>query len=204
MTSQLSKKYKLLPTLDPNAAPLSPSAYFPAIPIKFIDSNRETVFATFDINLQVSLVDPDLADDLYIKFFKVETEEKFSDTSGIITSTIIILEPNLQPWLRFDKVPFSIISDARKEQDQSKVILGYKSLLAYLRLAIDYPKRTFTLTGQKRFLFIPETTSRSTLIPQGVVEAERLIRSGSYSSGSALLVASLEQWVLQSIQMDSK
>lgn len=197
MTSKLSRNYELLPTLDPNATPLSPSAYFPAIPIQLVNTVSDVVFATIDVSLQVSLVDRDFAEKMQLDSSLKDQNVKLSDQSGYMRTTIIVLEPSLQPWLKFPRVPLGFMSSARKIQDPSKVVLGYKSFLAYLRLAIDFPKRTITLTGQKRFLF-SETPPSKPLIPSGIAEAEDLIKVGSYTSGCALLVAGLEQWLLQS------
>jgi hypothetical protein len=197
MTSKLSQNFELLPSLDPNGAPLSPSAYFPAIPIQIGNTLGDIVFATIDISLQVSLVERDFAEKMQIGFSLKDQNIKLSDKFGYMMTTIIVLEPTLQPWLKFNRVPFGIMSNARKFQDSSKVVLGYKSFLAYLRLVIDFPKRTLTLTGLKDFLF-SETPPNKPLIPSGIVEAEDLIESGSFTSGSALLVAGLEQWLLQS------
>jgi hypothetical protein len=191
MTAANSRKYDLVPATDPSEPPVAPVGFFPAIPITLGEAQTPVVYATIDVTLQVSVVSPALLEKMGVPSPRPREHGSPKGLVLIYLSTTV-LDRDLEPWFRLDKVPFSVPSTTPQDIGRSRATLGFRGFLSNLKLAIDFPKKVLSISSPQRFL-LPSRSSREPLMPSSILQAEDLISSGSYSSGVALTVSGLEE-----------
>lgn len=194
MKPSLSRKFRLVPALEPHEGTLSPAAFFPAIPVNVGDVSHHIVYATLDVSLQISRLGPEVLKQAHIP--PVKTSQPSSPQGLVLVDVpLTVLDQDLGPWLYFRKIPFSVSPQLGIGTNPAQIVLGSRGFLAYLRVSLDFPRKAMTITPPRRFL-IDRPPSSSVGMPSSFTQAEDLIDAGSYSSAVVLTTTGLEQTVL--------
>jgi hypothetical protein len=183
MTTSQVCQYKLVPAVAPSEDRFHPTSFFPAIPIRFGADWTRVVYARLDVAQSVSVVDASLAINIAFDFSPLDQGRKVD---------VVVLRPDHSPWMQVDAVPFELRPPDPLHEEATGVTLGYESFLSALKLAFDFPRRTFTISAPQRFL-LPRPRRSGEQFPNSILEAERLIALGSYSSAVASLLSGIEQ-----------
>lgn len=201
MTSSLTKEYSLVPALDPKEKSLSPASFFPAIPIALGDALDLITYTPLDVTLQVSKLTPGVLDEIGVPAVR-RNSQAAPQGLLIVYLSVAVFNQDLEPWLNFDKVPFAVEAEATPNDSPTRITLGFRGFLEYLRLSINFRKKSMTVNSPKRFV-LPQSDHRHIPMPSSIVQAEELIDAGSYSSSVALVAAGLEQSLLRPTYLSS-
>jgi hypothetical protein len=194
MKHKLSRNFRLVPALEPQEGTLSPAAFFPAIPVSIGEMSQPIVYATLDVSLQISRLSPQLLKQANIP--SIDADHPASPQGIILLHLpVTIRDQDLEPWLYFRNIPFSIAPELGTGTNASQMVLGSRGFLAHIRLSIDFPRKTMRITPPRRFL-VAQPPSRAVAMPSSLVQAEDLIDAGSYSSAVVLIASGLEQSLL--------
>ena len=113
--------------------------------------------------------------------------------------TVVICDRDFNPWLRFTQIPVSVINGAGDDDDHNECILGFDSLLAHLRLKVDYPAKLMTLSSRSEFL-ISDTPPGITTSSSRITEANNLLKAGSFDAAVIMFSAALEETIAQFLE----
>jgi len=181
MTSSRASTYDLVPAVPPLWGRFAPTFYFPAIPVRLGPEWSQVVYARIDVGLPISQMDTSLSHHLMTT--------GFASYGATRAANVTVLRADHSPWLMVGTVPFEVVQHFGEHRSHP-VTLGFESFLAYLRITFNFPKRSFTITAPQR-LILPLRSESQVPMPDSVLEAERLIAAGSYSSGVASLLTGL-------------
>jgi hypothetical protein len=105
---------------------------------------------------------------------------------------LLLCDPSFGPWIELGEVPFLITTGLDLAAPASRILLGYDSCLAKLRIDIDYPRNVLTVHAPPR---IGRRTGRQDAVtfPTAIKEGERLIAMGSFRAAVAIVAAAVEE-----------
>lgn len=195
MKRRTSNTYKLIPSKQSRVDSLAPMFFVPALPIRLEQEQGDLHYAMIDATAEISVVHRSLLTDIKkhkktYDYLVVRGSTSQATEAEIILISLFLCTPIGEPWLEFNDVPFAIIDQNLIEHQ--RLLLGYDMFLSKLRLALDFPRKELRVSAPIEFE-ISEAKSSKHYLPSSIIEAENLIRMGSYKAALPMIVAGLEK-----------
>ncbi len=199
MPKSSSNKYPLVPSVQFRASRLAPLALMPAVPVQLGGDAGPKLYATIDTGAKISAVAQSALEELErigIKPVKRSVEATGASTE-IVYLSLQLCDPAFAAWIDLGEVPFAILPGTTPSEPTSRIVLGFDSCLAKLRIDIDYPHNVLTIHSRAG---VAGKAAKSDQLryPTGIAEAERLIAMGSYRAAVAIIAAAVEEALLSS------
>jgi hypothetical protein len=194
MKRTTTKVFDLLPSLQQREESLAPAAFIPAVPVRIEVEDGPATYAIIDTAAKISVASR--------KLVKADPNTPIGGSTRmkglggrdtivqIVKTSLMLCDTDFSPWLRLVDVPIALVPE--QEQEGADLVLGFDSCLAFLRLTIDYPRRQFRLSAPVCMLVVKKRVAIPPL-PSRIIEAERLLASGSYEAAVALAMAGVEE-----------
>jgi hypothetical protein len=194
MKRTTTKIFDLVPSLQQREESLAPAAFLPAVPVRIEVEDGPATYAIIDTAAKISVANR--------KLVKVDPNTPISGSTRmkgpggqetivhIVKTSLIVCDTDFSPWLRLIDVPIALVPE--QEQEGADLVLGFDACLALLHLTIDYPRQQFQVSAPVCMLVIQEGKATAPL-PSRIIEAERLLTSGSYEAAVALAMAGVEE-----------
>jgi len=196
MKRRSSNIYKLIPSKQSLSNSAAPMSFIPAIPVRLKGEQGTLLqYALIDTSAEISVIDESIMENMDLKS-KAYSSTKVQDMSGRITNLIVIhielivCAPLGEPWIEFHNVPFVVTKT--NSIDKPSIIIGYDSVLANLRLSIDFPRKELRISAPIEFELFSEKSSKQ-FLPSSLIEAENLIRMASYRAALPMIISGLEE-----------
>ena len=195
MRRRSSNTYKLIPSKQSQSNSTAPLSFIPAIPVILKGEQSTLQYALIDTSAEVSEIDESIIANMDLKS-RVYSSAKVQDTSGrkavikVLYVELIVCGPIGEPWLEFHNVPFVVTKT--NSIDKPDIVIGYDSVLAHLRLSLDFPRKELRISAPIEFELLSEMGSKQ-FLPSSIIEAENLIRMGSYRSALPMMISGLEE-----------
>ena len=195
MKRRSSNIYKLIPSKQSRSNSTAPMSFIPAIPVILKGERATLQYALIDTSAEISVIDKSVMEHMDLEY-KVYSFAKARGTSGRITDLkviyieLIVCSPIGEPWLEFHNVPFVVTET--NSNDKPDIVIGYDSVLANLRLSLDFPRKELRISAPIEFELLSEKSSKQ-LLPSSLIEAENLIRMGSYRAALPMIISGLEE-----------
>lgn len=195
MKRRTSNTYKLIPSKQSRIDSHAPVFFVPALPIRLDKEGGDLHYAMVDATAEISVVHRSLLKNMltYNKthdFYVLRGKTSELIEAEIILIPLFLCTPTGIPWLEFNDVPFAVIDQNLIEHQ--RLLLGYDSFLSKLRLSFDFPKNEMRVSAPIEFELSGTKTAKYHL-PSSIVEAENLIRMGSYKAALPMIMAGLEE-----------
>lgn len=197
MKKTTSKVFRLIPSVQQRAEAMAPISLMPALPARVGNEQAPPTIALVDTGAQVSCLRSSFVERLKIPTRSV-LREAFVSASGrrircdIVRTDLVVCDQDFTAWIRLRDVPFAVMDDQILGSREVDAILGYDSCLANLRLGLDYPQKTLRVSAASNLL-VRSHEKGEVPVPTRILEAEGLIKSGSYISGIALIAEGLQE-----------
>jgi hypothetical protein len=169
----------------------------PAVPVRIGGVAGPQLYATIDTGAKISSIAEITLKELERTGItpSKRTVEGMGGSTEIVSVSLQLCDPGFVPWIELGDVPFVIIPDTTPSESRARIILGFDSCLAKLRIDIDYPHNVLTIHTRARVAGKTAASDKLTY-PTGIAEAERLISMGSYRAAVAIIAASVEEALL--------
>jgi hypothetical protein len=194
MKRTTTKVFDLLPSLQQREESLAPAAFIPAVPVRIEVEDGPATYAIIDTAAKISVASRKLVKADPNTPISGSTRMKGLDGQDtvvpIVKTSLMLCDTDFSPWLRLMDVPIALVPE--QEQEGADLVLGFDSCLALLHLTIDYPRRQFRVSAPACMLVVRERKATAPL-PSRIIEAERLLASGSYEAAVALAMAGVEE-----------
>jgi hypothetical protein len=170
-------------------------SFIPAIPVILKKEQSTLQYALIDTSAEVSAIDKSIIANMDLKS-KVYSSVKVRDMSGetsvikVLYIELIVCGPLGEPWLEFHNVPFVVTKT--NSTDKPDIVIGYDSVLAHLRLSLDFPRKELRISAPIEFDLLSEKGSKQ-FLPSAIIEAENLMRMGSYRAALPMIISGLEE-----------
>ena len=195
MKRRSSNIYKLIPSKQSRSNSTASMSFIPAIPVILKKEQSTLQYALIDTTAEVSMIDKSIIANMDL-ISKVYSSGKVRDMSGgtsvfeVLYIELIICGPLGEPWIEFHNVPFVVTKT--NSIDKPDIVIGYDSVLAHLRLSLDFPRKELRISAPVEFEVLSEKGSKQ-FLPSSIIEAENLIRMGSYRSALPMIISGLEE-----------
>ncbi|MBI9086699.1 MAG: hypothetical protein JEZ11_24090 [Desulfobacterales bacterium] len=195
MKRRSSNIYKLIPSKQSRSNSTAPMSFIPAIPVRLKADQDRLQYALIDTTAEISVIDESILKNMDSKS-KPYSYANVQGVTGIIAKLkiiymeLIVCTPIGEPWLAFHNVPFVVTKT--KPIDRPGMLIGYDSALSNLRLSLDFPRKELRISAPIDFELLSEKSSKQYL-PSSIIEAENLIRMGSYRAALPMIISALEE-----------
>lgn len=190
-----SRTFSLVPSARTKGETTTPLSVLPAVPILLPEWNLNTL-AIVDPSAALSCISPKLADSLNLldKSERVVSINIAGEQIHVpmITTDLVIADPNFEPWLKIQRVSFAVTPTAQWVSDAAGVILGFGGCLEHLIVQFDFPKRTVSISAPNKFDL--KTANQSDALESSRLrEAELLLSMGSFDSAIVMAASGIEE-----------
>jgi len=195
MKRRSSNLYKLIPSIQSRSNSTAPMSFIPAVPVILKGEQSTLQYALIDTSAEISVIDKSIVENMDLES-KVYSSAKIRDVSGRTTThkvlyiELIVCGPIAEPWIEFHNVPFVVTKT--NSIDKPGIVIGYDSILAHLRLSFDFPRKELRISAPIEFELLSEKSSKQ-FLPSSIIEAENLIRMGSYRAALPMIISGLEE-----------
>lgn len=206
MKRRSSNIYKLIPSKQSRSDSTGPMSFIPAIPVRLKDEQDRLQYALIDTAAEISVIDESLlkntdSDNNPYSYANVRDVTGITIKLKIIYMELIVCNPIGEPWLAFHNVPFVVRKT--KPIDRPGILIGYDSALSNLRLSLDFPRKELRISAPIDFEVRSEKSSKQYL-PSSLIEADNLIRMGSYRAALPMIISALEEVLSSKIDDNDK
>jgi hypothetical protein len=167
----------------------------PAVPVRLGGREGPQLYASIDTGAKISAMSESTFQRIaaHIKTSSRLIEGvKGAETVEIASVPLVLCDPVFEPWIELGEVPFAIVKGTSAVEPASRIVLGFESCLATLRVDIDYPGNQLTLYGPASIQRRPGTSER-VLFPTAIAEGETLFAMGSYRAAVMIVAAAVEE-----------
>ena len=211
MTRNTTETFDLVPSIQARADLAPPIAQLAALPVRLGSAARLSQYAIVDTASQLSTMSSSVATDLGLdpgsgEGRGVSVVLSVHGRIGLVRIekvALLLCREDFSPWLRFDEVPFAIVSGDSQMASRSPVVLGIESCLSNLRLTIDFSRGSLKVVAPSRFL-TSEKARDLYHVPHRVVEGEKLIKFGSHDAAVTMIAAGLEEAFSKHLRQQKK
>lgn len=201
MKRRTSNTYKLIPSKQSRSNSSAPMSFIPALPVKLNKESGDLHYAILDATAEISVADESILKNINhnvrpYKYTKEQDSVYQISNANIIYISIFLCTPVGEPWLNFHEVPLVITK--RKMYDHRRLVLGYDSILSNLRLTFNFPKKELRVSAPIDLEVLTETGANY-FLPSSIIEAENLIRMGSYRAALPMIVSGLEEVLIYQV-----
>ena len=199
MPMRLSNKYPLVPSVQFRRSRLAPLALIPAVPVRLGGENGPQLYAAIDTAAKLSVISESTLHELERAQIKMSKRQALlvellsgSIEMEVVGVPLLLCDPSFGPWIELGEVPFAITRGQDFTEPPSRILLGFDSCLAKLRIDIDYPRNVLTVHAPVR---TDRRTGRSDAItfPTAIREGESLIAMGSFRAAVTIVAAAVEE-----------
>jgi hypothetical protein len=199
MPKRLTNKYPLVPSVQFRGSRLAPLALMPAVPVRLGGRDGPQLYAAIDTAAKMSVISDSTLQELERAQIKISKRQSLLikgaqgsidvEVAGI---PVLLCDPSFGPWIELGEVPFAITGKQDLLEPPSRILLGFDSCLAKLRVDIDYPRNVLTVHAPAR---IDRRTGWSDAVtfPTAIREGESLIAMGSYRAAVTIVAAAVEE-----------
>jgi hypothetical protein len=205
MPKRLSNKYPLVPSVQFRGSRLAPLWLMPAVPVRLGGKDGPQLYAAIDTAATISAISESTLQGLERARIKISKRQSLLVESAqgsvevqVAGVLLVLCDPSFAPWVELGEVPFIITRGLDSSEPSSRILLGFDSCLAKLRVDIDYPRNVLTVHAPVRIDRRSGSPDAVTL-PTAISEGERLIAMGSFRAAVAIVAAAVEE-VLRSSQ----
>jgi hypothetical protein len=204
MPRSLSNKYPLVPSAQFKTSRLAPLTLIPAVPVMLGGAAGRQLYAAIDTGARISVI----SEDSFHELDRAKLVITRHPAAGPAGSTVVevagiplfLCDPAFAPWIDLGEVPFVVARGQALSEPTSRILLGFESCLAKLRIDIDYPGNFLTVHAPVRAGRRGTTEALAVNYPSRIREGERLIAMGSYEAAVAVIAAAVEEAVVSSAE----
>jgi hypothetical protein len=199
MPKRLSNKYPLVPSVQFRGSRLAPLWLMPAVPVRLGGKDGSQLYAAIDTAATISAISESTLQGLERARIKISKRQSLLVASAqgsaevqVADVPLVLCDPSFGPWVELGEVPFMITTGLDSSEPSSRILLGFDSCLAKLRINIDYPRNLLTVYAPVR---IDRRTGRpdAVTLPTAISEGERLIAMGSFRAAVTIVAAAVEE-----------
>jgi hypothetical protein len=198
MPKRLSNKYPLVPSVQFRGSRVAPLWMMPAVPVRLGGKDGSQLYAAIDTAATVSAISEITLQGLERAQIKISKRQSMKVDSGqgsmevqVAGVPLLLCDPSFGPWLDIGEVPF-MVTRGLDSEPSSRILLGFDSCLAKLRIDIDYPHNLLTVHAPARIgrqSGGPDVVS----FPTAIRESELLIAMGSFRAAVTVAAAAVEE-----------